>query len=250
MSNLESIRAKVRALLAKTVDAGCTESEAMAAAAKAGELMALYQITATETEVKAERCITVVIDGGSGRSPTVDVIPAVARFCDCRVWSTKTPCWTRGARATYTVKYSLFGLPDDAHLAEYLIRAVGSAMRSEVAAFKLTPEYQRAYAARTASTSFLHGMSSRVAARLDEMRRARNPASGAPGQAMVVVKNAVVREQFAALGLRLTKRAPVTRTNGDARAFGAGMEAGNRVSLNRPLSAPAGQPSGSPLALR
>ena len=39
---------RVRAIVAKTIDNGCTESEAMAALAKAQELMAAYDISEAE----------------------------------------------------------------------------------------------------------------------------------------------------------------------------------------------------------
>ena len=45
---------RVRAILAKTIDAGCTESEAFAALAKAQELMAAYDISEAELGLTEE----------------------------------------------------------------------------------------------------------------------------------------------------------------------------------------------------
>lgn len=48
MSDREKILAKIRALTAKTVDAGCTEAEALLASEKAAALMRDYQISHSE----------------------------------------------------------------------------------------------------------------------------------------------------------------------------------------------------------
>ena len=50
------IKAKLRALFAKTTENGCTEAEALAAAQKASELMSIYNLSySSEDEVKSER---------------------------------------------------------------------------------------------------------------------------------------------------------------------------------------------------
>lgn len=46
---------KVKAILSKTMDNGCTESEAMAALAKARELMATYEIDEKELDTETEK---------------------------------------------------------------------------------------------------------------------------------------------------------------------------------------------------
>src|SRR5579859_797216 len=46
---------RVKAILAKTMENGCTEGEAMAALAKARELMATYEIDEKELETVAEK---------------------------------------------------------------------------------------------------------------------------------------------------------------------------------------------------
>ena len=53
-SERQEIAAKVRALLAKTVDKGCTEQEAVAAASKAKELMDRYQVDLSEAELEED----------------------------------------------------------------------------------------------------------------------------------------------------------------------------------------------------
>ena len=50
----ESLLSKIRALLAKTMEAGCTEEEAMAALAKAQAMIAAYEVTDAELKLTKE----------------------------------------------------------------------------------------------------------------------------------------------------------------------------------------------------
>ena len=53
MSERERIAARIRALRAKTVENGCTEAEAMAAAKKLAQLLADYNMTMDEADLRA-----------------------------------------------------------------------------------------------------------------------------------------------------------------------------------------------------
>ena len=44
-TELGKVKARIRALAAKTVERGCSEAEAMAAAAKVGELLDVYGLS-------------------------------------------------------------------------------------------------------------------------------------------------------------------------------------------------------------
>lgn len=54
MTDREKLIAKIRALTAKTVDAGCTEAEALLAAEKAAALMRDYEISRTELFIEQQ----------------------------------------------------------------------------------------------------------------------------------------------------------------------------------------------------
>lgn len=53
MSNKTDYIRRIRSLLEKTVENGCTEAEAMLAAEKAADLMAEYELTLTDIELGA-----------------------------------------------------------------------------------------------------------------------------------------------------------------------------------------------------
>ena len=70
---------RIRALMGKTVANGCTESEALAAAAKIGELMDRYGLTYSDFELKSERCE--VHEATHSYHDVNLVAVAIARFC-------------------------------------------------------------------------------------------------------------------------------------------------------------------------
>ena len=87
-AELAKVKARIRALAAKTVDRGCSEAEAMAAAAKVGELLAVYGLTMGEVELREEACVQRRIPVlGPARQALRWVFPAVLRLCECRGWT-------------------------------------------------------------------------------------------------------------------------------------------------------------------
>jgi hypothetical protein len=56
-TELEKVKARIRALAARTVDRGCTEAEAIAAAQKVGELLEVYGLSMSEVELRQEACV-------------------------------------------------------------------------------------------------------------------------------------------------------------------------------------------------
>src|SRR6476659_3483857 len=79
---------RVRAILAKTLDNGCTEGEAMAALAKAQELMAAYDISEAELghTVETEAAIVHKDDRDDPYKIKTYLASAVAKFTRCRGW--------------------------------------------------------------------------------------------------------------------------------------------------------------------
>ena len=53
---LDKLKVRIQALRAKTVDNGCTEDEALSAAAKVAELLDRYDLSLTDVELRAAPC--------------------------------------------------------------------------------------------------------------------------------------------------------------------------------------------------
>jgi hypothetical protein len=178
-AELARVKARIKALTEKTIANGCTEAEAMSAAEMVGRLLERYALSMDEIEVREARCVQAEVPmGGRRRRPIDACVPAIARFCDCKVWLARGARpksdhddgfdWTRpGGR------YVFFGFETDTALATYLFVVTDRAIVTEAAAFKQAKPALRAVRLRRASASFQHGVAARVSARLDDMHGAR-----------------------------------------------------------------------------
>lgn len=225
----DAIARKVRALLSRTTDAGCTEAEAIEAAAKARELMDRYRVTLSDVEIKAEPITQETVERpNSLRWAAGDyALHGINAYCGVKTWFHKSA----GVR-----RLRIFGMKPDVEMARYLYELINAVVNVECARWQRTPEYLNAYSRRSATGSFKLGMAIRINERLKQMAKDLAPvAKSANGTALVVVKGAVVEAAYAGLGLRLgvaRQGASVRDSNG----FNAGRSAGDRVNLSRPLS--------------
>jgi hypothetical protein len=225
---LDRVKARIRALTERTVARGCTEAEAMAAAAMVGRLLERYALTMQEVDVREEPCVQVEVPLGGVRRRPIDIcVPAIARFCDCKVWLARSE-----ARAAYV----FFGFVTDTTLAAYLFAVIDRAIRSDLLGFRQDSPALAGVALRRASVSFQHGMAARIAERLETMhaeREASVAANRAAGTALMVIRHQIVEEAFRTSKIRLQSLPGLTlRRNG---AYRAGRLAGDKVNLRRPV---------------
>ncbi len=203
-TELARVKARIKALTEKTVANGCTEAEAMTAAEMVGRLLERYALSMDEIEVREAHCVQAEVPlGGRRRRPIDGCVPAIARFCDCKVWLARAAPpnpdhdefdWTRpGSR------YVFFGFETDTMLATYLFAVIDRAILTETTAFREANPHLRAVRLRRASASFQHGLAARVSARLGSMHRAREAAVRAQrstGTALILAKHRVVDDAF------------------------------------------------------
>ena len=224
-TELSQVKARIRALTAKTIANGCTEAEAMAAAEMVGRLLERYALSMDAIEIRTARCVQVAVPfGGRRRRPIDGCVAAIARFCDCKVWLARAaspdPMQQKAAASASSNCYVFFGF------------------ETETASFRqLNPRLQ-GVRLRRASASFQHGLVARVSSRLDAMHRARDAsvrAQRSTGTDLIVAKNRVVEEAFGEIDIRLVRMATTGRRV-ISTAFRAGWAAGDRVNLNRPVT--------------
>jgi hypothetical protein len=164
-TELAKVKARIKALMERTVDRGCSEQEAIVAAGMVGKLLQQYNLNMSEIDVREEKCITVRATTDSmTRNEMWAVAFEIGKFCSCKVWYTGG----HGVRGTY----HYFGHESDAQMAEYLFRVVSEAIRSGTEVFKRSATYRNSEAKRLSSDSFKRAMARRIAARLVEMRNA------------------------------------------------------------------------------
>lgn len=221
MSDLDSLLRRLQALRARTVENGCTEGEALAAAAKVAELLDRHDLSLSDLEIRAAPCERRAYETHlRKRIPLDECIGAIAAFCDCKVWREKNA-------------YVFFGLKADVEVAHYLTGLVDGAVRTELGRYKNSAEYKsfRHQERHVANASFALGMVASIADRLTAMKEARDRANESTGRSLVVVKGAVVESELAKLDLQLrTVEAPRRMVSPDA--YDAGGAAGERVPIH------------------
>ena len=223
-ADLDKVLARIQALRAKTVDRGCTEQEAIAAAGKVAELLDRYGLSLSEVELKEQSCEGFGVGTGRRRFGPIDsCIPVVGAFCACRVWSEKAP--------DGEIRYVFFGLPADVAGARYLYELVEQAFVTETELFKRSELYtqHRSSDRRSATQSFQTGLAHGIAGKLDALQQQREETMRtASSRDLVPVKEAIVDEELAKLGLRFHARGGSKGRYVLREAYQAGHEAGER----------------------
>jgi hypothetical protein len=176
-----------------------------------GRLLERYALSVDEIEMREARCVQAEVPmGGQRRRPIDACVPAIARFCDCKVWL------ARGARPKHDDddfdwtqpggRYVFFGFETDTAFATYLFTVIDRAMVTEAAAFKVANPTLWVVRLRRASASFQHGVAARVSARLDAMhddREASVRAQRSTGTALILARHRVVEDAFRETDVRL-----------------------------------------------
>lgn len=230
-ADLDRLKARIQALRAKTTENGCTEQEALAAAAKVADLLDQHDLSLSDVEIGEEACERAVVETHrKQRVPLDGCINAIAAFTDCRVWREKN--------ASGEFRYVFFGLAPDVAVAQYITDLVTTAMDTEVERFKRTKDYlrYRSEDRRTVSNSFLHGMAASIGEKLADMKRQRDAVNASTGRDLVVVKTAVVEDELAKLNVRLRRPKAAGRLIAP-NAFESGQAAGRRVQINSGVEA-------------
>ena len=143
----EALKARIRALLSRTTTRGCTEAEALAAFAKAQQLMAEHGLTQDQVEIGR-----VSIGLGRKKRSDVDAVwTAVAYVCRCR-------CFREvGGPEIHVVYVGRLPWPD---VATWMHEVVAGAIARASRDFGKSPEAKRRRTARTraeAKRAFLAG---------------------------------------------------------------------------------------------
>lgn len=215
---------KIRGLLSKTVENGCTEAEAMAALAKARAMMDAYEVTEDDLRLTKAEAAT-IFRNNAERDPhdiRSFLAMSIAEFSDCKAWRDS------GAVIVFC------GLPSDAAFASWLLETLGAFVQSELARYLMACPSERG-ARRTIINGFVLGATGRIAERLRQLIEQSKAAATSNGRALVIVKSDLVASKMAELGLNLRKsRRRGRRITGDS--YAAGKTAGDRASFGRPVS--------------
>ena len=226
LAALDKLKLRIQALRAKTIDNGCTEEEALAAAAKVAELLDRHDLSLTDVELRAAPCERRAYETHrKKRVPLDDCIGAIAHFCDCRVWREKN--------AAGETSYVFFGLRSDIEVAHYLTELIDTAVRAELGRFKTSVDYGRFrhQQRHLANASFALGMVASIADKLVAIKASRDSVNHGTGRGLVVLKTSVVDAEFDKLDLKLRAQRSKSRMV-SMTAYEAGGAAGASLAIS------------------
>jgi hypothetical protein len=225
MANIDRVKKIIIELMKKTIDNGCTEEEAIAASAKAQQLLHDYQLDLSDIEIRDSKCETGTYETNWHKPMHIwYCLSSIGYFTDTKVWR------HRNKYTNWEVKY--FGLEHDVLIASYITKVCNMALILGGEDYMKTISHYSAAQKRDMRDSFGAGMAARISERLREMKDAQKLKDvETTGRDLVVVKNAVVEEEYAKLGLKLGKPRGA-RKNYDLGAFRAGRAEGDKVAIN------------------
>jgi Protein of unknown function (DUF2786) len=224
----EELIAKVKALLEKKVEAGCTEAEALAALTKARAMMDAYAVTESELQLtKEEKAILRREPEGTKDPHRIKwfLCGAVAKFCSCQSWRSRRD---QGGGLTFC------GLPSDAQFATWLLDALTAFVQIELVEHLMDVGPSKEDK-REVIRGFVLGCTDRINERLDELCEQSATVANENARALVVVKDAAVKAKLCELGITF-RTASSSCSSWDSSSFQAGKAAGDRASFGRPVS--------------
>src|ERR1700730_2362155 len=222
----EDLIEKIKALLSKTTEQGCTEEEALSALDKARALMDAHEVTEDELRLtKEEKAIfrSEPADSLDPHNVKFHLMGAVAEFHSCQAWRTRT---REGKAITFC------GLPSDVHLATWLLDALATFVLGELTRHLvkiLPPKSEK----RKAINGFVEGICGRISERAYALRKQSDAAATSNGRELMVIKSTAVADRMKADGIRI--RNTYSTRQCDEASYEAGRAAGDRASFGRPV---------------
>ena len=229
LAAFDRLKTRIQGLRSKTIDNGCTEAEALSAAAKVAALLDRYDPSLTDVEIRNGQCEQRHYEARRNkRIPLDDCIGEIANFCDCRVWREKSQLGS--------ARYVFFGLRADVEVAHYLTELIDNVVRSELGCYKNSAGYRhfRHQDRYVANSSFTLGMVASIADKLTVMKQERDAVRNGTGRDLVILKASVVDAELAKLDLKLRTVSGATRMVSPM-ADEAGETAGASLAINPPI---------------
>lgn len=227
LNERQKLLTKIRALLAKTVENGCTEAEAMSALSMSSAMMDACEVTEADlNELKEEKAT--VEQAGDMRDPhhiRGMLAVNIAKFTSTKVWTSNNK-----------KKFNFCGLPSDIEFAIWLLETLTSFTQHKLKEYlwvqrltSLEPS-----AKRRVINGFVFGCTGRINERLRQLMQQTKNHANKNANALVVIKSELVDRKMKELNLNLTK--PRNRGSRiEDGSYEAGKKAGDKASFGRPM---------------
>jgi hypothetical protein len=224
----EKLLSKIRALLAKTLEAGCTEDEAMAALSKAQAMRDAYDVTEAELNLTKEEKAVFRCEPPGTKDPhriKWQMLYGVENFCNCKAWRKNR---AKGGGLVFC------GLPADVQFATWLLDTLAAFVQAELVEYLMdaAPSNEDR---KDAIRGFVAGCARRIEERLLELCKQSEAVATSNAKALVVVKDAAIKAKMEEFDIHLSGGGSCG-SGGDLASYQAGKAAGDRASFGRPVS--------------
>jgi hypothetical protein len=210
LMDIEKLRTRIRALQVRTEANGCTEAEALTAAAKLSELLDRHDLDLGDQALRDTPCERLNLETGrKQRQPMDAYLPALAAAYGCRVWMERD--------AKRKITYVIFGLPAALEMVRSMHQMFGEALAAEWVRFRDAQRFIRQN--EDAKAGFQFGMAAALADRLQAQQSDRQKLEqhAATGRGLIALRHDVVERAFDDLGLALRQ------SGGSGRRFATDM---------------------------
>jgi hypothetical protein len=231
MTNREKIRDKIKGLLSKTIDNGCTEPEMLSALDTAQALMDAYQITDDDLKEARDDAVQRMQEAGDQvfdpHGVKWHISNAVGDFCDVQIY-----------RMRHQKGLNIIGTKSDCdwtqwlldHLSEYVVMSLAEHLIRCTA-----PPNEK----RTVMASFVQGAAATISDRLRALMQKSEQQRTSNGRELMIIKSGAVTAFMEEHEIKLSCSGGGGPRNFNSDAHAAGQAAGNAASFGRPVSGPA-----------
>jgi hypothetical protein len=226
MANRDSIVEKVKAMLAKTMENGCTEEEALAALAKARAWIDAHEITDDELQLSREEK-AILHKESEADARDIHGIKwrfgrGIGRFCNVKIY-----------RDDSRAGLSFIGFKSDIDQAVWLLDHLADFVHDKLFEFLLDCLAPEGKERKQEIRGFVIGITQRINSRLMKMC---DPVQDGRynTQALVVIKEQAIEDFMKAEDICLRPSRSSASFSEDA--FASGQAAGDRADFARPVS--------------
>jgi Protein of unknown function (DUF2786) len=225
--NRNSIVEKIRALLSKTKENGCTEFEMMSALDKAAAMKDAYDISDEEVRLTKDEAAMLHADPPDLKDPhriKWRLTYHVGVFCNVQIY-----------RSRHETGLKCIGMPSDVQFAMWLLDTLADFVFAELYGHLIgcfAPKGER----RVITRSFIEACCRRINDRIAELVERSKVARTGNGRELIVVKDAAIKAFMKEHNIKLKKCSGYAPSNVNASAAAAGRSAGDRASFGRPVS--------------
>ncbi|MFL0083674.1 DUF2786 domain-containing protein [Tenacibaculum maritimum] len=225
MEKREKIKAKIKALLAKTTENGASKEEMESALSKANKLMVDFFIS--ENDLKdpyiAEKCVLKEVPLIKSGYNLRGFFNSLTTLFDCEYYYNSTRIY-------------FFGFEEDTELCSYFYNFIVKSCLAEKDKFVKSEKYDElksCYHGRTLTASFIRGFVNAVSLKMKSMYNDRKLELSKDRFSLVVVeKNSKVKNQFEALNIKITTKT-IKQFVAEESAFNSGKQKGNELSITQ-----------------